>query len=483
METAAIRVGVYARISDDPENDELGVQRQLKHLRELVTARGGAIAREYVDNDVSAFKGRHRPQYEALMQAVTAGELTHIATWQTSRLWRRRSERGAGIERLATARVSVLVARGPDLDMTTAYGRGMAGLVGEFDTMESEVKSERIQAKVVELADAGRIANGGPRPFGFRRIYFGEGPRRKIVRDELDEVEAEIVRQCAAKVLRGESLRSIVGDLNGRGVKTSTGGLWTMQGLKFMLRSGRIAGLREHRRKVVGPAVWPAIVTVDEHEQLRALLDSNVRPVGSRVRCHYLTGFMFCSDCVARNVRMRVGTHHDKLKYICPPKAEGGCNGRVIGVADVEGLVKKYMVGRLNDPRSLRMLAEREATEDVETRSLLDAIEVDERRLVTLQATLTDGDEDEAPEAVAAVRRVRARLKGNRASLSRLRPISALDDDESLPELGARWDDLHIDRKQSLMRLFVQQVVIGPGRRGLGRFDPDRVDIVPVRRR
>lgn len=47
--------------------------------------------------------------------------------------------------------------QGPSLDMSTAYGRGMAGLLGESDTMESEVKAERQQ-----LAAFHRAQNGQP---------------------------------------------------------------------------------------------------------------------------------------------------------------------------------------------------------------------------------------------------------------------------------------------------------------------------------
>ena len=33
-----------------------------------------------------------------------------------------------------------------DLDLSTAYGRGMAGMLGEVDTMEVEIKGERTEA-------------------------------------------------------------------------------------------------------------------------------------------------------------------------------------------------------------------------------------------------------------------------------------------------------------------------------------------------
>lgn len=477
------QAAIYARISDDRENDQQGVTRQLKDGRALVQSRGGTVVMERVDNDISATTGKHRPGYDAIMEAAEAGLITHIVIWQTSRLWRSRRERADGIERLAKARVSVLAVKGPDLDMTTAYGRGMAGLVGEFDTMESEVKSERIRRKVIELAEDGKIANGGPRPFGYKRIFEGEGRRRRILRDEVDEPEAAIIRDCAERLLSGDSLRGIVADLNKLEVKTSTGRPWTIVALRGMLRSGRIAGLREHRGVTVGKAVWPAIVDVETHEQLRAKLDSNERPPGNRARVHYLSGFVYCSSCV---LKMRPKPAHDKLVYCCPPKAEGGCGGRVIGLAKLQKMIDVYMagdrdlgvVGRLSDPQLLRELAERESVDDTRAKQLLEQIEADERRLAVLQEDLTEGDEDELPEVLAATRRIRRRIGDSRAELARLVEIPpALH--ESLPDLAGRWSELHLDRKQSLLRLFVEKIVIAPAVRGRNYFDPDRVDIIP----
>jgi len=40
--------------------------------------------------------------------------------------------------------------------MPTAYGRGMAGLLGEFDTTETEVKAERQQLAAMKRAEKGK---------------------------------------------------------------------------------------------------------------------------------------------------------------------------------------------------------------------------------------------------------------------------------------------------------------------------------------
>lgn len=475
MSDNALLAGVYARISEADNDDVAGVTRQTEDGRGLAQRRGATVVIERSDNDISALKGKHRPGYEDIMAAVRSGQINRIIVWQTSRLWRNRRERAEGIEVLAAHGVSVLAVKGPDLDLSTAYGRGMAGLLGEFDTMESEVKSERILRKVQELAEAGKIANGGPRPFGFRRIYSGEGDRRKILRDELEHDEAEVIRECARRLLAGDSLRSIVGDLNARGVTSSTGARWSMQAMRAMLRSGRIAGLRERKDVVIGKAVWPAIITEDEHKRLRALLDSRgINPTG-RVRRYYLSGFVYCDGCDLKMKSVPIG---GKTKYRCAPKQEGGCNGRVIKLAELEELIDAYMVTRMSDPKTLRELTALAGANDAQVDAILARIDGHERRLKLLQGQLEDGDEEEIPEIAASIRGIRRRLDDARAELAK---VSAQPDlaQLDLPALAAGWPRLHLDQKRMLLGLFVERIAIAPALRGLGRFDPDRVDIVP----
>ncbi|MEE3918228.1 recombinase family protein [Micromonospora sp. BRA006-A] len=93
-----------------------------------------------------------------------------------------------------------------------------------------------------ELAEAGSIYGGGPRPYGYNRIYDSDGPRRKILRDEINPSEAAIIRELARRALAGDTLRTLVRWLNREGITTSTGRQWSQQGLRTMLTSGRIAG-------------------------------------------------------------------------------------------------------------------------------------------------------------------------------------------------------------------------------------------------
>lgn len=81
---------VYARISSDPTGLALGVQRQLEDCRKLAADRGWTVGgAEYVDNDVSAFSGKVRPEYERMLADVRDGLRDAVIVYNMDRLTRR----------------------------------------------------------------------------------------------------------------------------------------------------------------------------------------------------------------------------------------------------------------------------------------------------------------------------------------------------------------------------------------------------------
>jgi hypothetical protein len=120
---------------------------------------------------------------------------------------------------------------------------------------ESAIRSQRVKDAVERNARAGKRTGGGSRPFGYKinRHDLGEGGKRRyrIIGEEIEPAEAEAIKEAAARVLRGESIRSIAFNFNDRGIKPVAGGRWAGSTLRRMLVSPRIAGLREHNGEVV----------------------------------------------------------------------------------------------------------------------------------------------------------------------------------------------------------------------------------------
>lgn len=475
------RCAIYVRISEDHGGQGLGVRRQELECRELGERLGWRVVEIYCDNDVSAKSNKKkRKDYLRLLDDIAGGRIDGILTWAPDRLHRQMRELVPFIDLVSEHNVAIQTVVGGQVDLTTAIGRMNAKTLGNIAEFESEIKQERILSKIAELVRDGKVHNGGNRPFGFTRIYSGEGPRRKIVRDEINEEEAALIREAVKRTFAGESTYSICGDWNARGIKTSTGRAWSQQAMKFMLISGRIAGLKEHHRQVVGKAAWPAIISKEDHEALRARLNDPKRykSVRTSPRRYWLSGLVLCSDC---DLVMKINHRADnkRLVYRCPHLKMGGC-GRSIVYDDLDAMMTALVIKRLNDPKILQDLAAREATSEEEIRGIVEKIDGDERRLKLLEGQLSgDGDEDELPELVASVRAVRKRIAERRDQLARLAgatPLVGLD----VSELEKRWADLLPQQKAGLLRVAGVGKVLIKGTPLRGRFDPERVELAPV---
>lgn len=277
--TTATRWAVYGRISDDPTDAHAGVESQLRDGTALAKERGAEVVGPYRDDDISATSGKHRPGYTAMMRDAEAGAFTAIVVFHLSRLWRNRIERAQGIEALRKAGVSVIAVKGPALDLTTAAGRAMAGLLGEFDTMESDTKAERNQRAALRNAETGRP--NGRLPYGWLREYDDDGPR-----DVHHPDQAPVVAEVCRRLLSGEPTRSITRWLNSSGIPAPSGREWFAQNLKPLAIRPANAGLRLYHdgrpdQQEFEARVQP-IISREDWKRLRA--DARPRPAKGATR-------------------------------------------------------------------------------------------------------------------------------------------------------------------------------------------------------
>src|SRR3712207_6566303 len=125
-----VRAAVYCRISDDRRGLGLGVARQRQDCTELAGRSGWQVVATFVDNDVSAYSGKPRPQYAQLMQAVAAGEGDVIVAWDPDRLHRSPAELEdfiAAVERGGGGVVTVPAGEGGPVQGEGERGRPVPG--------------------------------------------------------------------------------------------------------------------------------------------------------------------------------------------------------------------------------------------------------------------------------------------------------------------------------------------------------------------
>ena len=209
-----MRAAIYVRISDDPTGRQAGVTRQQDDCAALAERLGWDVAATFSDNDISAYNGKRRPGFEAMLAALRNHEFDAVICWHTDRLYRRTKD----LERLVDIAdaVQIRTVTAGDFDLATSTGRMVARILASVAQQESEHHAERRVRANGQKAAAG-VWETSYRPFGYTR----DGKPL--------EPEASMVRGAVTDIFSGKSLRSIAKAWNQTGVTTTRGATWAPQ--------------------------------------------------------------------------------------------------------------------------------------------------------------------------------------------------------------------------------------------------------------
>lgn len=485
------RVG-YVRISDDPMGREAGVRRQEKEQRELAANRGFELAHVYRDNDLSATAGKRRPAYQQLMASVARGEIDVIVVYHLSRLLRNRRERADAIELFRQHRIKVICVRGPEIDCSTATGRAMFGLLGEFDTMEVEIKAERQQSERKQAREDGRT-QVAKRLFGYEH---GHGA--------LVEEEAQAVRDAFDRVLSGGSVKGIARMLNDRGLKTPMpqldengnvkttgqpprrgGREWTLGKVHGLLRNPRYCGLQiyeevddDGRAQTVEYAgAWPKVIEPEVWRAVQAILDDPDRFHGLPLARRWLgSGLFQCGACTVDGRQQgMLSTYRSRPTgqvriYKCPTAHLS------VRAELVDEFVVDLIVERLSRNDAKDLLVNDDRPDVAGLRQEAEALRVRIREL----GELFDEGEIGKAEYKDRKARMQTKLLGLEEQTQHADRSPILADLIGAGDVRARWEQLDLERQRQVVDLLCTVTLFsqGSGRRS---FDPEKIVIVPKR--
>jgi len=462
--------GIYARISyvrrEDGTKERLGVERQVPPCRELARRRGWTVVEPvYEDNDLSAFSGKRRPGYEHLLADAKAGRINVIVAWHADRLTRQPIENEALIALAERYGIQLATVTG-EHDLATPSGRLHFRMLGSIARYESEHRAERLRLKFQEQASAGRPKGGGLRPFGFEADKL-----------TVNEAEAALLRQAAERLLAGDGPYAVLRDWQARGIVTPAGNVWSSTSLRRALLAPRTAGLREYRGEVLGPAAWPAILDQTTRKRLVELFARDDRKRQGRPRTYLLSGLATCGRDGCGRPLVGASAGAKRPKYACKKDfGHHGCGRTWIDAPELEKFVQEMVITALSSPGFVDALQARLAV-DGDTSALAVQLDADKRALAELTRDRYVRRIIEEPEYLAARRELDARIADAEEALARQPQTRFLVD---LPrgeeELRAAWREWGLGVRRRVVRMALRGLVINPPKRGLPRFDPDRVD-------
>lgn len=443
---------IYCRISQDRTGAGLGVDRQEKDCRALADRLGWQVVKVYADNDISAFSGKERPEYERLTSALLDGTVTRVLAWHTDRIHRTPRELEDYIDASEAHSAVTHTVKAGLVDLSTPGGQAMARTLCAWARYESHIKSERSKAWARQRAEHGKIP-GGIRPYGWQDDRIALKPS-----------EAAVVLDLADRLLAGESLKSVVADLNARKIPTVRGGPWSPTVVKAMMVRPRLAGHRVHKKEIVARGEWEPILDEVKWQQVKTLLtDPGRRSGGLGGRVNLLTGLAVCHHC-----DQPVTIQYGGAKRSPNSRNAYGC--RACGTWRAQPVVDAYV-----EAAAVAALEEMSEENDPGVDELVVArITRLRARIVQADDAFVDDDDITPEQHRGIVRRLRANLAIEEAKLTPTRSHVL----NGIWGEGAQeaWSGLSLARKRAVISSIMEIRIMkaGSGRRV---FRPETVQI------
>ena len=244
-----MRIAIYVRKSKWTGRGE-SIENQILMCREYIEkfiedSRDAQIL-VYSDEGFSG-KDTNRPEFQKMLEDMKQGPFQYLVCYRLDRLGRNLADLALLIEKLNREHTEFVSIK-EHFDTSTPMGKAMVYFSGVLAQMEREQIGERIRDNMFLLARSGRWL-GGSTPLGFhvREKLYGEEKIRKAFYLEVEEKEAEILRQIFREFLSSHSFTKTAQKLTEKKIFTRRGRAYTPETIGEILenpvycQSGKLA--------------------------------------------------------------------------------------------------------------------------------------------------------------------------------------------------------------------------------------------------
>ena len=337
----AMRVWLYARLSNDDDPAQNSLQNQQEICRAFAEKKGWSIVGSSTDDNISGMNFSRRG-LDILTAAVQAKQVDAVLVKDLSRLGRHRTQTALFIDFLRQQQVRVIsVTEG--VDTFCEEDDLMIGVRGLMNDYYAKDIGKKIRAGYRQKQKDGLVITP---PFGY---WKDRNTNQVLVQPEA----AETVQLIYSLYLQGCGQKEIARRLNAVGRKTpaqlraercgrevrhthkTRDGqfLWTYASVKNILMEEAYTGvLVNHRREYLGgkaravnEADWlrhenfyPVIIEKADWKQVQALLKQQARPAVNNRTKHRYAGLLTCQEC--GNVfspMIRCWNGKSRVEYVC----------------------------------------------------------------------------------------------------------------------------------------------------------------------
>lgn len=445
---APLRAIIYLRQSI-AKDDSISLEMQEIACRDYCDRMGYVVVEVRADPGISGRTWSKRPDVQAAMATIEAGDADVIVLWKWSRLSRSRRDWALAIDRVDVAGGRIESATEP-IDTATASGRFARGVMTEYAAFQSEQIGEVWEEVRQRRLNLGKPVSGRL-PFGWRWVK-GEGI-------EPNPDHAPYVVEMYRRYLAGEGSAMIARWLNDEKVPTMHGGPWRRGRPLTVLASPIHAGLVPYRGGV-HPGQHEGIVSVETWE---AFIAERARrgEVGEKPRQHdYLLSMLVRCECGGRMAGKGAITGGKWYGgYLCSDRLNSHEQRAYISCLTLEPPVVAWLmkfdpeVQIEEDDSTVRALAvDRLNRESAKLEDELANAYRDKVRGIVPEATYLRVKDDIEQEL--AQRKLELRKLGDVP-----RPPSA----EEMATLRSLWDESTVAEKNIGIRKVIERIEILPG--------------------
>lgn len=288
---------IYVRLTKHHE-DEGSLVTQERDCRKYADERDWNDIVVYRENGVSAGRGGddRRREFKRLRVDIAAGRVDRVLFWKSDRCYRMAHKQLEFVNECREREVTVaFVTQGWDT-ATKGTRNLMMTVLAAIAEEESEIRRDRQVAHRERMAATGRKRSGG-----FRR--YGYEPDNVTLRP----AEVALIRDSAARIVAGDSLRSVAMHWASEGVKNARGD-------------------SPHPQSIRRALLNTDLVDAETHEKVKAILEDPARRTSGFNRRTYLLsgGLVHCGLC---GERMTAHPSGKTRRYVCRVSVNDRTNG------------------------------------------------------------------------------------------------------------------------------------------------------------
>ena len=278
---------IYARYSSDNQREE-SIEGQVRECQSFAERKGYTVIRTYIDRALSGTRADNRPEFQQMISDSTLREFQYVIVWKIDRFSRDKFDSVKYKYALKSSGVSVISATEP-ID-GSPEGQMMESVFEGISVYYIKDLAQKTSRGMTENAIKSKF-NGGTLTFGYtidENHHF-----------QLDPVNAPIVLDVFTKYSEGETIRSILDDINSKMSNNSR--KFTYHFLNWMLNNRRYLGEYKFQDTVNNEAI-PPIVSQELFDKCQHMLNVNKHKAGSfknNKEKYLLTGKIFCGNCGA----------------------------------------------------------------------------------------------------------------------------------------------------------------------------------------